>query len=61
MAPRSGKASTSGEERPPFWQVFLDDIFLLLALGLAIPFLFYVLWGIWDLAQVPFFVPIGGR
>lgn len=44
-------------ERIPLGQALLDDIFLLLALGLAVPLIFYIIWGIWDLAQVPVFVP----
>lgn len=46
---------TSAEERVPLGQVLLDDIFLLLALGLAVPFIFYIVWGLWDLAHVPVF------
>jgi hypothetical protein len=44
-------------DKVPLGQVFLDDIFLLLALGLGVPLIFYIVWGIWDLAQVQPFVP----
>jgi hypothetical protein len=48
----------SSEEQPvPAWQVFFDDIFLLLALGLAVPLILYIIWGIWDLTHVPPFTP----
>jgi len=42
-------------ERIPLGQVLLDDIFLLLALGLGVPLILYIVWGIWDLTQVPLF------
>lgn len=45
----------AGEERIPFWQVVLDDVFLLLALGLTIPLILYIVWGIVDVAGVPLF------
>ena len=44
-------------ERIPLGQAILDDIFLLLALGLTVPLIFYIIWGIWDVTQVPLFTP----
>jgi len=44
-----------GEERPPWPQVLLDDVFLLLMAGLVIPTVFYVIWGLMSLASVPAF------
>jgi len=44
-------------ERIPYWQVFLDDIFLMLTLGLAVPSLFYLLWTMLDLTNVPVWKP----
>ena len=41
------------EERVSYWQVFLDDIFLMLTLGVAVPSLLYLLWTMLDLANVP--------
>lgn len=41
----------------PFWQALLEEPFLLLALGLGVPMLFYIVWGILDLASVPAFSP----
>lgn len=44
-------------ERIPYWQVFLDDIFLMLTLGLAVPSLLYLLWTMLDLTNVPVWKP----
>jgi len=41
-------------ERIPVWQVILDDPFLLLALGLGIPLILYLIWGVLELTMVPF-------
>lgn len=57
---RQGRApsETSGEEeRVSMWQVVLDDIFLLFLLGLSVPVVFYLLWGMWDLVRVPVLKP----
>lgn len=42
-------------ERIPWPQVLLDDIFLLLMAGLAVPTLFYLIWGLIDLGFIPLF------
>jgi hypothetical protein len=44
-------------DRPRWQQVIFDDIFLILTLGLVIPTLFYLVWGLMDLASVPMFEP----
>lgn len=44
----------SEEGRIPFWQVVLDEPFLLLTLGLGIPLVLYLIWGIFELTTVPF-------
>jgi hypothetical protein len=44
-------------ERPRWQQVIFDDIFLILMLGLVVPTLFYLVWGLMDLASVPMFEP----
>ncbi len=41
----------------PFWQALLEEPFLLLALGLGVPMLLYLVWGILDLASVPAYRP----
>lgn len=40
-------------EPPPLGQRLYDNVFLLLALGLAIMLLVYTGWGIWELLTMP--------
>ena len=40
-------------ERVPFMQRVLDNPFLLLFLGVTIPTVFYLIWGIMEIAQIP--------
>lgn len=40
-------------ERLPVMQRILDNPFLLLFLGVTIPTVFYILWGIMELVQIP--------
>jgi len=40
-------------ERIPIMQRVLDNPFLLLFLGVAIPTLLYIVWGIMELVQIP--------
>ena len=40
-------------ERIPVMQRLLDNPFLLLFLGVTIPTVLYILWGVMELAQVP--------
>ena len=40
-------------ERVPFMQRVLDNPFLLLFLGITIPAVFYLIWGIMEVASVP--------
>jgi len=37
----------------PFMQRVLDNPFLLLFLGVTIPTVFYILWGLIELTQIP--------
>lgn len=41
------------EEKIPLGQVFLDDIFLLFLLGMSVPLILYIGWGLLDLLNVP--------
>ena len=43
----------SAEERVPFMQRLLDNHFLLLFLGVVIPTVLYIVWGIMELVQIP--------
>ena len=47
------KAEKEGKEKIPAWQLFYDDIFLIFMLGMAIPLLSYIIWGLMDIAKVP--------
>jgi hypothetical protein len=38
---------------PHFLQRVLDNNWLLLALGVLIPTVFYILWGVWDVLHIP--------
>ena len=40
-------------ERVPFMQQLLDNPFLLLFLGVVVPTVFYILWGIMEIIQIP--------
>jgi hypothetical protein len=46
-------AGTTTPERVPLAQVFFDNIFLLLVLGLAVPIVFYTIWGLLEIASIP--------
>lgn len=43
----------AGLERIPFMQRVLDNPFLLLFLGVVIPTVIYILWGVMELTQIP--------
>ncbi|HEY7460128.1 MAG TPA: hypothetical protein VH765_15395 [Xanthobacteraceae bacterium] len=55
MAPPTDPTSRtqSSTEQPPFMQRVLDNPFLLLFLGVTIPTVFYVLWGVMEVASIP--------
>jgi len=41
------------DEEIPFMQRVLDNPFLLLFLGIAVPTVFYIIWGIMEIIQIP--------
>ena len=47
------KEKDKDPEKIPFAQVFFDNIFLLLVLGLAVPVVFYTIWGLFEIATIP--------
>ncbi|MBI3752896.1 MAG: hypothetical protein HY266_02475 [Deltaproteobacteria bacterium] len=47
------KKTEEGQEPVPAWQLFYDNIFLLLFLGIAIPTLVYTVWGLMEIVQIP--------
>ena len=40
-------------EQVPFWQRVLENPFLLLFLGVTMPTVFYILWGIMEIVNLP--------
>jgi hypothetical protein len=46
-------ASTEKIERVPAMQRILDNPFLLLFLGVTIPTVLYIVWGVMEIASVP--------
>jgi hypothetical protein len=45
--------SNSGEERMPFMQRVLDNPFILLFIGIVFPTVFYIIWGIMEIVNIP--------
>jgi len=47
--------SESGEEgeRVPIMQQILDNPFLLLFIGVTVPTVFYILWGVMEIVTIP--------
>lgn len=50
---QSSREPTSPPERIPAMQRALDNPFLLVFLGVTIPTVFYILWGLIELTQMP--------
>jgi len=44
---------SSDQESIPLMQRVLDNPFLLLVLGIAVPAVFYIIWGIIEITQIP--------
>jgi hypothetical protein len=51
-SPQPGGGEPGGE-RIPFMQRVLDNHFLLLFLGVTVPAVFYLMWGIMEVANIP--------
>jgi hypothetical protein len=49
----SPASSPETEERVPPMQQVLDNPFLLLFLGIALPTVFYIVWGIMEILSIP--------
>ncbi|MDH4109243.1 MAG: hypothetical protein OEW35_13065 [Gammaproteobacteria bacterium] len=44
----------NNEQEPiPFMQRVLDNPFLLLFLGILVPAVFYIIWGVIEITQIP--------
>jgi len=53
MTEDPGAQDTGASERIPFLQRVLDNPFLLLFLGITVPTVLYIVWGIMELVQIP--------
>ena len=40
-------------ERTPFWKMIMDDFMLLLFIGVTIYAIFYLIWGVMELSNLP--------
>jgi len=49
----SDEQSGENEEKIPVMQQILDNPFLLLFLGVTIPTVFYVIWGVMEIVAIP--------
>jgi hypothetical protein len=49
----SDPANDSNDERIPVMQRLLDNPFLLLFLGVVIPTVFYIIWGVMEIVTIP--------
>jgi len=45
--------SASEDEAIPFMQRVLDNPFVLLLLGVLVPAVFYIIWGVMEITQIP--------
>ncbi|MDH3412170.1 MAG: hypothetical protein OEM98_06750 [Gammaproteobacteria bacterium] len=52
-APRTPAPEEAAAEKIPFMQRLLDNPFLLLFLGVAIPTVLYVIWGVMEIVSIP--------
>ncbi|MBT8103319.1 MAG: hypothetical protein KJO95_10145 [Gammaproteobacteria bacterium] len=48
-----GRTQTTEQEPIPMMQRLLDNPFLLLLLGILVPAVFYIIWGIIEITQIP--------
>ena len=49
----AGALDNSGNESIPMMQRLLDNPFLLLLLGVLVPAVFYIIWGVIEITQIP--------
>ena len=50
---RTDRNPSDAPQRIPWAQALFDDIFLLFLLGILVPTLLYIVWGLMNLAHVP--------
>lgn len=52
-SPEQGTQGGEPTERIPIMQRILDNPFLLLFLGITVPTVFYIIWGVMEIVQIP--------
>ena len=57
MADQGSTNNGAQQERIPAFQQILDNPFLLLFIGIAVPTLTYIVWGIMELVALPISSP----
>jgi len=53
MSDDPGAREAPTAERVPFMQRVLDNPFLLLFIGITVPTVLYIVWGVMELVQIP--------
>ncbi len=53
MSEKDAQSPPGSEERIPAMQQLLDNPFALLFLGIAIPTVLYIVWGVMEILSVP--------
>ncbi len=53
MANTSESTVPDTEERVPAMQQILDNPFLLLFIGITVPTVFYIVWGVMEIVTIP--------
>ena len=53
MADSNPVAAAQDEERIPAFQQILENPFLLLFLGVALPTVLYIVWGVMEIVGIP--------
>lgn len=51
--PANSGTPEGAAERVPIMQRVLDNPFLLLFMGVSVPAVFYLMWGVMEVAQIP--------
>jgi len=52
-AGNESSGTSVGDEKIPFMQQLLDSPFVLLAIGIAVPTVFYIIWGVMEVVSIP--------
>lgn len=47
------RSNHPGDDSIPLGQRLFDNMFLLLAAGLLVMFVFYTAWGLWEITSLP--------